>query len=210
MKGLIGKKVGMTQVYDEKGVLIPVTVIQAGPCVVLGLKTVERDGYAAVQFGFGERKLKNATKALIGASKKAGLEKTPPQVVKEFRLDEGQSFELGAQVKADIFETNEFIDVTGTCKGRGFQGVMRRHHFKGGRDGHGGGWHRKPGSIGCRELPGNIIKGKRMAGHLGNDKTTVQNLRVVKVSAEENLLFVRGAVPGPNGGTILVRKAKKK
>ncbi len=210
MKGLIGKKVGMTQVYDEKGVLIPVTVIQAGPCVVLGLKTVERDGYAAVQFGFGERKLKNAPKALVGACKKAGIENTPPAIVREFRTEESQSFEIGAQVKADIFETNEFIDVTGTCKGRGFQGVMRRHHFKGGRDGHGGGWHRKPGSIGCREMPGNIFKGKRMAGHLGNDKTTVQNLKVVKISPEESLLFVKGAVPGPNGGTVLVRKAKKK
>lgn len=210
MKGIIGKKVGMTQVYDEKGVLIPVTVIQAGPCTVVGLKTVERDGYAAVQFGFGERKLKNAPKALVGAVKKAGLEQNPPAVVREFRLDEKESFEIGAKVDAAIFAANEFVDITGTTKGRGFNGVMKRHHFKGGRDGHGGGWHRKPGSIGCRELPGNIIKGKRMAGHLGNEQRTVQNLKVVKVSAEESLLFVMGAVPGCNGGTVTVRNAKKK
>ena len=208
MKGLIGKKVGMTQVYDEKGILIPVTVIQAGPCVVLALKTKERDGYSAVQFGFGERKLKNAAKSLVGAAKKAGLEKNPPAIVKEFRTEE--SFEIGSQVKADIFAANDFIDVVGTSKGRGFTGVMRRHHFKGGRDGHGGGWHRKPGSIGCRELPGNVLKGKRMAGHLGNDRVTVQNLKVVKIVLEESLLLVKGAVPGPNGGTVIVSKAKKK
>ena len=210
MKGIIGKKVGMTQVYDEKGVLIPVTVIQAGPCTVIGLKTVERDGYSAVQFGFGEKKLKNAHKALVGAVKKAGLEQNPPALIKEFRLDEKQTFEIGALVKADIFAADEFVDITGTSKGRGFNGVMKRHHFKGGRDGHGGGWHRKPGSIGCRELPGNVLKGKRMAGHLGNDQRTVQNLKVVKVSVEENLLFVSGAVPGFNGSTVTVRKAKKK
>ena len=154
MKGIIGKKVGMTQVYDEKGTLVPVTVIEAGPCVVLDVKTQERDGYTAVQ--------------------------------------------------------GEFLDITGTTKGKGYNGVMVRHHFKGGRDGHGGGWHRKPGSIGCREWPGNIIKGKKMAGQLGNASRTVQNLRIVSVSAEENLLFVRGAVPGPNGGTLFVKQAKKK
>ncbi len=210
MKGIIGKKVGMTQVYDEKGVLIPVTVIQAGPCTVVGLKTVERDGYSAVQFGFGQKKLKNTPKALVGEVKKAGLELNPPAIVKEFRLEEKESFEIGSQVKADIFAANEFVDISGTTRGRGFSGVMRRHNFKGGRDGHGGGWHRKPGSIGCRELPGNIFKGKRMAGQYGNERCTVQNLKVVKVSPEDGLLFVYGAVPGFKGSTVVVRKAKKK
>lgn len=210
MNGLIGKKVGMTQIYDEKGVLIPVTVVEAGPCVVLGVKTKERDGYSAVQVGFGEKKLKNTAKAIVGNVRKAGLEAKPPAFIREFRTEEDSKLEVGSQVKVDIFAVNEFLDVTGVCKGRGFAGVMVRHHFKGGRDGHGGGWHRKPGSIGCRELPGNIIKGKRMAGQLGNTRTTVQNLRLVKIAPEENLLFIRGAVPGPNGGAILVRKARKK
>ena len=211
MKGIIGKKVGMTQVYDEKGVLIPVTVIQAGPCVVLDVKTNERDGYASVQYGFGSRKAKNVSKAVRGSVAKAGLQDNPPEVIKEFRLSEGEAVpEIGSLVKADIFAKDEFLDITGVTKGKGYNGVMVRHHFKGGRDGHGGGWHRKPGSIGCRESPGNIVKGKPMAGQLGNASRTVQNLRLVDVSVEDNLLFVRGAVPGPNGGTLFVKKAIKR
>lgn len=210
MKGLIGKKVGMTQVYDEKGKLIPVTVVAAGPCRVVGVKTLEKDGYSAVQVGFGAKKVKNVSKAVIGQLTKAGLDKNPPAVIREFRTEKDSELELGAEIRADIFAEGEFLDITGTTKGRGFSGVMVRHHFKGGRDGHGGGWHRKPGSIGCREMPGNIIKGKKMAGQLGNTTRTVQNLRIVRVVAEENLLFVSGAVPGPNGGTVLVKKAKKK
>ncbi len=210
MKGIIGKKVGMTQVYDDKGVLIPVTVIEAGPCVVLDVKTQERDGYSSIQVGFGSKKAKNVSKQVIGTVKKAGLEQNPPAVIKEFRTEEDSKMEIGSVLKADIFSAGEFLDITGMTKGKGYAGVMVRHHFKGGRDGHGGGWHRKPGSIGCRESPGNIIKGKRMAGQLGNASRTVQNLRIVSVSAEENLLFVRGAVPGANGGTLFVKKAKKK
>jgi large subunit ribosomal protein L3 len=210
MKGIIGKKVGMTQVYDAKGTLVPVTVIEAGPCVVLDVKTQERDGYSAVQVGFGSRKAKNVSKQILGSVAKAGQEKTPPAVIKEFRLDGEAAPEIGSLVKADIFSEGEYLDITGVTKGKGYNGVMVRHHFKGGRDGHGGGWHRKPGSIGCRESPGNIVKGKPMAGQLGNASRTVQNLRIVSVSAEENLLFVRGAVPGPNGGTVFVRKAIKK
>ena len=207
MKGLIGKKIGMTQVYEE-GVLVPVTVIEAGPCVVLGVKTMEKDGYSALQVGFGTKKVKNTSKAVLGNVAKAGVQDNPPAVIKEFRADEDPVAELGSVMKADIFAAGEFLDVSGITKGKGFAGVMKRHHFGGGRDGHGGGWHRKPGSIGCREKPGNIMKGKKMPGQLGNANRTVQNLRLVKV--EENLLFVRGAVPGPNGGTIIVKKAKKK
>ena len=209
MKGLIGKKVGMTQVYDDKGVLIPVTVVAAGPCKVVGVKTVEKDGYSAVQVGFGEKKAKNVSKADKGALAKAGVEEKLPAVIREFRVAEGE-FELGAELKADMFAEGEFLDVTGTTKGRGYAGVMVRHHFKGGRDGHGGGWHRKPGSIGCRECPGNITKGKKMPGQLGSWTRTVQNLKVVKVDMEDNLIFVSGAIPGPNGGMVLVKKAKKK
>ena len=207
MKGLIGKKIGMTQVYEE-GVLVPVTVIEAGPCVVVGVKTMEKDGYSALQVGFGTKKVKNTPKAVLGNVAKAGVQDNPPAVIKEFRADEDPVAELGSVMTADIFAAGEFLDVSGVTKGKGFAGVMKRHHFGGGRDGHGGGWHRKPGSIGCREKPGNIMKGKKMPGQLGNANRTVQNLRLVKV--EENLLFVRGAVPGPNGGTIIVKKAKKK
>ena len=197
----------MTQVYEE-GVLVPVTVIEAGPCVVVGVKTMEKDGYSALQVGFGTKKVKNTSKAVLGNVAKAGVQDNPPAVIKEFRADEDPVAELGSVMTADIFAAGEFLDVSGVTKGKGFAGVMKRHHFGGGRDGHGGGWHRKPGSIGCREKPGNIMKGKKMPGQLGNANRTVQNLRLVKV--EENLLFVRGAVPGPNGGTIIVKKAKKK
>ncbi len=210
MKGIIGKKVGMTQVYDDKGVLIPVTVIEAGPCVVIGVKTKERDGYSALQVGFGVRKAKNTSQSILGNVAKAGLADNPPAFIREFRSENDPAEEIGSQIKADIFAEGEFLDISGTTKGKGFAGVMKRHHFHGGRDGHGGGWHRKPGSIGCREKPGNVIKGKRMAGQLGNSTRTVQNLRLVKVSVDENLLFVRGAVPGPNGNTVIVKKAKKK
>jgi len=211
MKGLIGKKVGMTQIYDEKGILIPVTVVEVGPCKVVGVKMFEKDGYSAIQVGFGVKKAKNISKPVQGALAKAGVKENLPAVIREFRLAEGDaSYEIGAELKADLFAEGEFLDVTGTTKGRGFAGVMVRHHFKGGRDGHGGGWHRKPGSIGCRESPGNIVKGKRMAGHLGSEKATVQNLKVVKIDAEDNLIFVSGAIPGPNGGMVFVKKAKKK
>ena len=209
MKGLIGKKVGMTQIYDDKGVLTPVTVVEAGPCKVVGVKTAEKDGYSAVQVGFGSRRAGNIGKAVAGNFAKAGIEgNVLPAMIREFKFDSAP--ELGTELKADIFAEGEYLDVTGMTKGRGFTGVMRRHHFKGGRDGHGGGWHRKPGSIGCRESPGNIIKGKRMAGQLGSDKCTVQNLKIVKVAVEDNLIFVSGAIPGPNGGTVIVRNAKKK
>ena len=210
MKGLIGKKVGMTQIYDEKGVLIPVTVVEAGPCKVVGVKTKERDGYSAIQVGFGVRKAKNVSKAVQGQLAKAGIVSDLPAMIREFRTDDDAAVEVGSEIKADIFAQGEFLDITGTTKGRGFAGVMVRHHFKGGRDGHGGGWHRKPGSIGCRETPGLVMKGKKMAGHLGSDTRTVQNLRIVRVVAEDNLIFISGAIPDPNGGTVLVKKAKKK
>ena len=209
MKGLIGKKIGMTQVYDDNGKMTPVTVIEAGPCVVVDVKTQERDGYSAVQLGFGCRKAKNVTRPLAGHYKKAGLEAFPAKL-REFRTEEDPAFELGTEIKADVFSDVEYLDITGTTKGRGFQGVVKRYNFGGGRYSHGGGWKRKPGSIGQCEFPGRVDKGKKMPGQMGNVRRTIQNLQVVKVDAEQNLLFIKGAVPGPNGGILYLKKAKKK
>lgn len=210
MKGLIGKKVGMTQVYDEKGVLIPVTVIQAGPCVVVDVKTQARDGYSAVQLGFGERKAKNAGKPLLGHVAKANYTTCAPVCLKEIRLAADEGIELGSVLKADVFAQNDYLDITGTTKGRGFAGVVKRYRFGGGRASHGGAWTRRTGSIGCREWPGNVIKGKRMPGHMGNVRCTMQNLQVVRVMSDDNVLLVRGAVPGANGGILVLRSAIKK
>ena len=209
MKGLIGKKVGMTQVYDEAGVLIPVTVIEAGPCVVTAVKTEERDGYSAVQLGFGARKAKNVTKACAGHLAKAGVTGDKlPSILREFRAV-GEAA-VGEVIKADAFAAGEFLDIVGYTKGRGFQGVVKRYNFGGGRASHGGAWERRPGSIGCCEWPGRVQKGKKMAGHYGCDRRTVQNLQIVRVNVEENYLLVKGAVPGANGGILLVRSALKK
>ncbi len=210
MKGLIGKKLGMTQVYNEKGILIPVTVIQAGPCVVVDVKTAEKDGYSALQLGFGQRKAKNVSKPVMGHFKRGGVDSNPPAIVREVRLTEDSKTELGSEVKADIFDGVEYLDVTGVVKGRGFQGVVKRWNFAGGRYSHGGGWKRKPGSVGCREWPAHVIKGKKMPGHMGNVQRTIQNLKLVQVRAEDNLLFVKGAIPGPTGGVVLVKSARKK
>ena len=209
MKGLIGKKVGMTQIYDAEGKVVPVTVIEAGPCVVVDVKTADRDGYTAVQLGFGSRKAKNVTKAVQGHCAKAGIKDVFPSVLREFRTSGEEGPAVGTVLKADVFTDEDFVDVTGTTKGRGFQGVVKRHRFGGGRASHGGAWTRRTGSIGCREWPGNIIKGKRMPGHMGNVQRTVQNLKVVRVMAEDNCLLVRGAVPGPNGGMLILRGAVK-
>ena len=208
MNGLIGKKVGMTQVYNEAGVLIPVTVIEAGPCVVTCVKTVERDGYSAVQLGFGSRKAKNVTKARAGHLAKAGVTGDRlPAVLREFRTAETP--EPGTVFKADIFSAGERLDVVGTIKGRGFQGVVKRHNFGGGRASHGGAWERRTGSIGCCEWPGRVNKGKRMPGHYGNTRHTVQNLEIVRVMADDNVLLVKGAGPGANGGILLIQSARK-
>jgi large subunit ribosomal protein L3 len=210
MKGMIGKKVGMTQVYSEKGKLVPVTVLEVGPCVVVAVKTKEKDGYSAVQLGFGSAKAKNTSKAEIGHVKKAGLEVIPVRL-HEFRADADPQVELGSAVKVnDVFAENDYLDVTGVTKGRGFQGVVKRWNFGGGRYSHGGGWKRKPGSIGQCEKPANVVKGKKLPGHMGNVQRTIQNLQVVGVREDDGLLLVKGAVPGPNGGYLVIRKAIKK
>ena len=208
MKGLIGKKLGMTQVFDEKGVLTPVTVIEVGPCVVTDVKTAERDGYSAIQLGFGSRKAKNVTKARKGHLAKAGVTGDRlPAVLREIR---GAEAEIGAVLKADIFAAGEYLDVIGVTKGRGFQGTVKRWNFGGGRASHGGAWERRPGSIGCCEWPGRVNKGKKMPGHYGCDRRTVQNLQIVRVMVDDNCLLVKGAIPGCNGGIVTVRSALKK
>lgn len=210
MKGLIGKKVGMSQYYTEDGKLVPVTVIQAGPCVVLDVKTKEKHGYSALQLGFGSRKVKNVAQAQLGHYERSGRKDNPPALVREIRMSEDPQVELGSEIKADIFAANEYLDISGVTKGRGFQGVVKRYNFNGGRASHGGAWTRKPGSVGCRELPGNVIKNKRLPGQMGNANRTIQNLKVVRVVEADGLIFVKGAIPGPNGGIVVVKSAKKK
>lgn len=209
MKGIIGKKLGMTQLYDDKGILTPVTILQAGPCHVIQVKTKAKDGYSALQIGYGRRKSRNTPKPLAMHCKKAGLE-NPAEKIKEIRFEGDPEQKVGDVIGVDTFLPNEFVDITGITKGKGFQGVVRKYHFAGGMASHGGGWHRRPGSIGCKEKPGNIIKGKKMPGHLGNVSRTVQNLQVMKIDTDDNVLFIKGALPGPNGGIVLVRSAIKK
>ncbi len=210
MKGLIGKKLGMTQVYDENGALVPVTVIEAGPCPVLALRTAKADGYSAVQIGFGKRKLKNVSAAERGHAAKAGLQDNPPAEIREVRLTEDPGMAVGEVLKADIFAANELVDICGITKGRGFQGVVRRWGFGGGRETHGGAWTRRPGSIGMRAEPGKIYKGRRMPGQMGNVRRTVQGLRIVAVRPAENIIMVKGAVPGSKGCLVMVSEAIKK
>ena len=209
-KGMIGKKLGMTQVYTEKGVLVPVTAIELGPCPVLEVRTKEKNGYSALQLGFGSRKAKNVSKAVIGNLKKANLQDNPPAVIQEIRLDEDPAQEIGSAIKADIFAVDEFVDVRGHTKGRGFQGVVKRWRFGGGRASHGGAWVRRSGSIGMCAAPGKVYKGRKMPGHMGNVFRTVENLRVVAVRPELNLLLVKGAIPGSIGGYVTVMNAVKK
>ena len=204
MSGIIGRKLGMTQIFDESGAVVPVTVIEAGPCPVVQVRTEDRDGYAAVQLGFGAQKDSRASRAEKGHAGKAGLE-TAPRVLKEFRFDEAPA--VGENVTVDGFERGSRVKVTGVTKGRGFQGVMKRHGFGGGRASHGATRvHRAPGSIGAGTNPSRVIKGKKMPGHMGHAQQTVRNLLVAKVDAERNLLYVRGAVPGPVNGVVFVTR----
>jgi large subunit ribosomal protein L3 len=212
MKGILGKKVGMTQIFDERGEVIPVTVIEAGPCFVSQVKTVERDGYAAVQLGFEETKPKHLTRPQLQHLQKTNLPAL--RFLRELRLDTEEiaslGFEEGQRVTADIFETGEYVDVTGTSKGRGFAGVVKRHGFSGGPKSHGQSDRlRTPGSIGACTTPGRVFKGKRMPGRMGGERVTVQGLKVVLVDPERNLLAVRGAVPGAQNGLLLIRQARK-
>ena len=206
--GLLGKKLGMTQLYAEDGKLVPVTVIQAGPCQVMQVKTVERDGYSAVQLGFDDRKRKSATKPESGHAKAAKTE--PKRFIREFRCEGDADVELGQTIDVEVLKDVESVDVIGKTKGKGFQGTMKRHGFHGQRASHGAsGVHRAPGSIGGASDPARVFKGTCMPGHMGNARKTTLNLRVVSLDAEKNLLLVRGAVPGPNGSYVIVRTHRK-
>lgn len=209
-KGLIGKKLGMTHVYTETGVMVPVTAIEVGPCPVIEVKTQAKHGYSALQLGFGTRKVKNVKRPVLGTLKKAGLQENPPAIIREIRLDADSAEEVGKALKADVFAKDEFVDVTGTTKGHGFSGVVRRWRFGGGRASHGGAWTRRTGSIGMCAAPGKVYKGRKMPGHMGCVQRTVQNLLVIDVRADRNLLLVKGAIPGPTGGVVIVRNAVKK
>lgn len=210
MDTLIGKKLGMTQVFDDEGRQIPVTVLAVGPCTVVQRKTVERDGYEAAQLGFDPQKESRVTRPLRGHFMKAGA--APCRVLGEVRLDPAtdEGVQSGTEIGVTLFEDVAFVDVTATSKGRGFQGVVKRHGMGGGRASHGGGNLRGPGSIGMCEWPARVLKGKKLPGHMGNRRVTVQNLKVVAVRGEDHALLVRGAVPGPTGGVVVVRKAIKK
>jgi large subunit ribosomal protein L3 len=209
MKGIIGKKVGMTQLFDASGAVVPVTVIEAGPCYVLQVKTVETDGYNAIQLGFEEVPERKLTKGQKGHIQKAG---TPTvRRLREVRSDDGDTqYNLGDVIKADIFQDGEIVDVTGISKGKGFAGAVKRHHFAGGPKTHGqSDRHRAPGSRGAGTTPGHTYPGLRGPGHMGDDQVTVQNLKIALVDADRNLIAIRGAVPGPRGGLVLVRAAKR-
>ena len=208
IKGILGTKLGMTQVFDEDNRVVPVTVVEAGPCVVTQIRTVETDGYNAIQIAFGDIDPRKANKPAAGHFKKAGV--TPRRHVAEIRMEDTSAYEIGQEVKADIFEGVTFVDVTGTTKGHGYAGAMKRHGFAGQGAAHGNqAAHRRVGSIGQAATPGRVFKGKRMAGRMGNDRVTQQNLKVAKVDAESNLLLIKGAVPGVNGGLVVVKTAVK-
>ena len=206
-KGIIGRKIGMTQIFGEAGKVIPVTVIEAGPCVVVQKKTVENDGYQAVQLGFGE--MKKVNKPMSGHFKKADA--APKRVLKEFRIDDIDALNLGDIIKADTFEAGEIVDVSGTSKGKGFAGSIKRHNNARLKESHGTGpVHRHAGSMGACSSPSRIFKVKGMPGHMGAEKVTIQNLEVVKVDAENNLIAIKGAIPGPKGGFVTVVPSVKK
>ncbi len=206
-KGLIGKKVGMTQIFDEKGMVIPVTVIEAGPCVVSQVKTVETDGYNAIQLGYGEVKSSKVNKPQAGHFAKANVE--AKKHLREFRCEEPAELKVGDEIKADVFAEGDKVDVQGISKGKGFQGVIKRHGQHRGPMGHGSMYHRRPGSMGSTSTPGRVFKGKKLPGHMGVQKITIQNLEVVKVDMDKNVLLVKGSVPGPRGAILKIRTSVK-
>jgi large subunit ribosomal protein L3 len=208
VKGVLGEKLGMTQVWDENNRVVPVTVVKAGPCVVTQVRTADSDGYEAVQIAFGEIDPRKVNKPLKGHFEKSGV--TPRRHLVELRTTDATEYTLGQEITAEVFESGVKVDVTGTSKGKGFAGVMKRHNFRGLGAGHGTQRkHRSPGSIGGCATPGRVFKGMRMAGRMGNERVTTQNLTVHAVDADKGLLLIKGAIPGPNGGLVLVRSAAK-
>lgn len=208
MKNMLGKKVGMTQIFKEDGTLVPVTVIEAGPLFVVQKKTVEKDGYNAIQVGFGDVKEKRMTKPAKGHFDKANV--AYRKFLREFKVENPDEFEIGQEIKADVFSEGDMVDVTGTSKGKGTAGVIKRHGFGRGRETHGSKFHRMPGGMSAGTYPGRVFKGHRMMGRMGNERVTVQNLEVVRVDAEKNLILVKGAVPGPKKGLVSIKATVKK
>jgi large subunit ribosomal protein L3 len=208
ISSVLGKNLGMTQVYDAQNVLVPVTVVEAGPCTVVQVKTAETDGYNAVQIGFSQKKAKNTSAGELGHAKKATLENAP-RVLSEVRLNDAPTLKVGDTVNVTAFAEGQLVDVIGVTKGKGFQGVVRRFRVAGGPASHGSMFHRRIGSVGMRQTPGRVWKNQAMPGHMGNEKRTVQNLRVVKIIADKNLILVKGAIPGANGDDVIVRSAIK-
>lgn len=208
MKNIIGRKVGMTQIFGENGELIPVSVVSAGPLVVIQKKTIEKDGYNAIQVGFEDMKEKKANKPVKGhfAKAESGLK----ELLREFRVEDPEAYEIGQELKADIFEAGDKIDIIGTSKGKGTQGVVKRHGFSTGRKTHGSRFHRAPGGMGAAAYPGKVWKGHRMAGRMGNERVTVQNLEVVKVDVDNNLILIKGAIPGPKKGFVTIKQTTKR
>ncbi len=206
-KGIIAKKIGMTQIFAENGILIPVTVLEAGPCVVTQKKTIENDGYEAVQVGFGYVKENKVNKPLKGHFEKAGVSAT--KLLKEFKFENASEYELGALIKADVFAAGDKIDVSGVSKGKGFQGAIKRHNQHRGPMAHGSKYHRGVGSLSSATTPGKVKKGKKMPGHMGAENVTIQNLEVVRVDAEKNLILVKGAVPGNKGSMLVIKESVK-
>ena len=206
MKGILGRKIGMTQIFTEAGEVVPVTVVEAGPVVVTQVKTIENDGYNAVQVGFGDAKEKSLNKPQKGHLAAAN---TLKKHLKEFRVDSVQGYTVGQEIKADVFAAGEMIDVTGISKGKGFQGPIKRHGQSRGPESHGSRYHRRPGSMGACSYPGRVFKNKKLAGHMGSVKVTVQNLEVVRVDADKNFILVKGAIPGAKGSVVTLKEAVK-
>jgi large subunit ribosomal protein L3 len=208
LKGIIGRKLGMTQIFHEDGGVIPVTVIQAGPCKVVQIKTPQHDGYGALQLGYEERDEKRASKALLGHCKKAQV--SVFRYLREFRVEDADAFQVGQEINVEAFQVGDRIDVIGISKGKGFMGVVKRWGFRGGRATHGSMFHRAPGSIGASSYPSRVWPGQKMGGHAGNQRRTVQNLEVVDIRPRQNLLLIKGAVPGGPRGAVVIRETKKK
>ena len=206
-KGLIGRKVGMTQIFDEEGKVIPVTAIEVGPCTVTQIKTVEQDGYTAVQLGFGDVKERKLNKPELGHLSKNKL--APKKYLREFRLDSVEGMKVGDELKADVFAVGDKVDIQGTSKGKGFQGVIKRHGQSRGPMGHGSMYHRRPGSMGPTSTPGRVFPGKNLPGHMGVETVTIQNLEVVKVDLDKNVILVKGSVPGAKGAILKVKSSVK-
>ena len=206
-KGLIGKKIGMTQIFDEAGKVIPVTVIEAGPCVVAQVKTDDTDGYTAIQLGFGDIKEKKLNKPTKGHFTKVNV--TPKKHLREFRLDSVEGYTVGQELKADVFVAGDKLDIQGTSKGKGFQGVIKRHGQSRGPMGHGSMYHRRPGSMGPTSTPGRVFKGKKLPGHMGAQTISIQNLEVVRVDLDKNVILVKGSVPGAKGAILKLKSSVK-